>query len=302
MVFAYSGSSGGSGSTPAWVEYTYTCSTAGEHTFAWKYQKDSGTDTGADCVRIMDLSFSRHEKQYFARAASAQGNAGGFSFASSANYPFEVRYNSNGGSNDLYVRSTNGGVANSDSSLYLYLYAYQDWILSFDYAVSGEMYYDKLIVKVDGTEVASFTELEDFTWHTYGYTFTSTGYHTVSFTYHKDGSTDSGQDVACIDNITLDTSTTNANTRRLYMNTFASPGLDVYEQPLNTPQDAQGFVPVSNSDDSNKRVRNNNRYLDNSESVFELLISMNAEGEVVVGLFAADKVAEGNGLACVHGD
>ena len=302
VVFAYSGSSGGSGSTPSWVEYTYTCSTAGEHTFAWKYQKDSGTDTGADCVRLMDLRFMRHEKQYFARAASAQGNSGGFSYASAGNYPFEVRYNISGGSNDLYVRSTNQGVANSDSSFYLYLYAYQDWILSFDYAVSGEQFYDKLIVKVDGTEVASFTELEDFSWHTYGYTFTSTGYHTVYFTYHKDGSTDSGQDVACIDNISLDTSTTNANIRRLYRNTFASPGLDVSEQPLNTPQDVQGYVPVTNSDNSNKRVRNNNRYLSNSTSVFELLITMNMSETVSFDYFVSCEKNYDYFSFCVDGE
>ncbi|MBR6007220.1 MAG: hypothetical protein IK064_06280, partial [Clostridia bacterium] len=224
QVFAYSGISGGSGSTPAWAEYTYTCSTSGNHTFVWKYQKDGSNDTGDDCVRMKDMSFDRHEKQYLARAASKEGKSGGFSFATSSNYPFEVKTNSNDSYHSLYVRSTNQGVANSDSTLYAYVYACEGWVLSFHYAVSGEQFYDKLHFKVDGTEVASFTP-DDFSWYSHSYAFTSTGYHTLAFTYHKDGSNDSGADVACIDNIALDTSAGGYSDRRTYMNTFATSSL-----------------------------------------------------------------------------
>ena len=303
QVFAYSGISGGSGSTPAWVDYTYTCTTSGTHTFAWKYQKDGSNDTGSDCVRVMDVKYSRHNAQYLIRAASAHGNSGGFSFATSGDYPFEVKQNSNSSSNDLYVRSTNAGVANSDSTFNAYVYACTDWILSFDYAVSGEMFYDKLIVKVDGTEVASFTELDDFTWHTYGYTFTATGYHTISFTYHKDSSNDSGSDVACIDNIMLDTSPGGYSDRRTYMNTFAgSSSLNSNTQPLITPQDSAGFVPVMNSNGTNKRVRNNTRFLDDSESVFELLITMNADETVSFDYFVSCEPNYDYFQFCVDGE
>ena len=75
--------------------------------------------------------------------------------------------------------------------------------ISFDYLVSSESSFDLFKVFIDGAEVlrASGT----FNPWQLSETFTvESGFHTVLFEYSKDGSVDSGEDTAYVDNITLE--------------------------------------------------------------------------------------------------
>ena len=93
--------------------------------------------------------------------------------------------------------STNKSHSTTSSKTYT-IEANEGEGLSFDWIVSSEASYDKLIVTIDGTEVLNKSGNYS---GTYSYTFTSSGSHTLVVKYTKDGSVSSGDDYGKIYNI-----------------------------------------------------------------------------------------------------
>lgn len=101
--------------------------------------------------------------------------------------------------------STNKGQSSTTSSNTYNITANAGDALTFDWLVSSESNYDKLIITIGGTEILNKSgELSG----TYQYTFTSSGTYTMVVKYTKDGSVNNGNDYAKIYNIKLITSTT----------------------------------------------------------------------------------------------
>ena len=98
--------------------------------------------------------------------------------------------------------STNKGQISSTSSNTYTITANAGDVLSFDWLVSSESNYDKLIITIGGTEVLNKSgELSG----TYQHTFTSSGTYSMEVKYTKDGSVDRGDDYAKVYNIALNT-------------------------------------------------------------------------------------------------
>ncbi|MBR5847072.1 MAG: leucine-rich repeat domain-containing protein [Bacteroidaceae bacterium] len=97
--------------------------------------------------------------------------------------------------------STNKGQGNSTSSNTYTISAAAGDVLTFDWEVSSESGWDKLIVTVDGTEILNESGEAS---GTYQHTFDASGAHTMIVKYTKDGSADYGEDCAMIYNIVLD--------------------------------------------------------------------------------------------------
>ena len=96
--------------------------------------------------------------------------------------------------------STNKGQSNTTSSNSYTITANAGDLLTFDWLVSSESQYDKLIITIGGTEILNKSgELSG----TYQHTFTSSGSYTMEVKYTKDGSVDRGSDYAMIYNITF---------------------------------------------------------------------------------------------------
>ena len=96
--------------------------------------------------------------------------------------------------------STNKGQSSSTSSNTYTITANAGDVLTFDWLVSSESGWDKLIVTIGGTEILN--KSGEFS-GTYQHTFTSSGTYTMVVKYTKDGSVDRGSDYAKVYNITL---------------------------------------------------------------------------------------------------
>ena len=98
--------------------------------------------------------------------------------------------------------STNQGQSSSTSSNTYNITASAGDVLTFDWLVSSESNYDKLIITIGGTEILNKSgELSG----TYQHTFTSSGSYTMVVKYTKDGNVNNGSDYAKVYNIVLST-------------------------------------------------------------------------------------------------
>ena len=98
--------------------------------------------------------------------------------------------------------STNHGQPNSTSSNTYTITASAGDVLTFDWLVSSESNYDKLIITIGGTEILNKSgELSG----TYQHTFTSSGTYTMVVKYTKDYSADRGSDYAKVYNVAMNT-------------------------------------------------------------------------------------------------
>ena len=98
--------------------------------------------------------------------------------------------------------STNKGQGSTTSSNSYTITANAGDVLTFDWLVSSETSYDKLIITIDGTEILN--KSGEFS-GTYLHTFTSSGTYSMEVKYTKDGSVDRGSDYAKVYNIALNT-------------------------------------------------------------------------------------------------
>ena len=96
--------------------------------------------------------------------------------------------------------STNKGQAGSTSSKTYTITANAGDVLTFDWVVSSESNYDKLIVTLSGSEIIN--KSGEYS-GTYEYSFTQSGTYTLLVKYTKDGSVDRGNDYAKVYNIIL---------------------------------------------------------------------------------------------------
>ena len=125
-------------------------------------------------------------------------NGGHINFTSTGTYPWAVI---DDGSR-IYAQSGNGGVPDSSSKLTATVSTPQGGTLSFDYKAWGEDdYYDVCTFSIDGTVQFEYDNLEN-DWRTYTVHLTS-GTHTLTWTYSKDGSVDPRGDFFAIDNVNL---------------------------------------------------------------------------------------------------
>lgn len=96
--------------------------------------------------------------------------------------------------------SGNAGVARSSSVMAFDVTHAADVVLSFDWTVSSESNYDKLIVKIDGREVMVRSGEDS---GTFNHTFTTQGVSRCEISYGKDSSGDDGLDRATVQNIAI---------------------------------------------------------------------------------------------------
>lgn len=94
--------------------------------------------------------------------------------------------------------STNKGQSSSTSSNTYNITASAGDMLTFDWLVSSESGYDKLIVTLSGSEILNKSGEQS---GTYQHTFTSSGSYTMVVKYTKDGSVNNGSDYAKVYNI-----------------------------------------------------------------------------------------------------
>ena len=94
--------------------------------------------------------------------------------------------------------STNQGQSSSTSSNTYNITASAGDVLTFDWLVSSESGYDKLIVTLSGSEILNKSGEQS---GTYQHTFTSSGSYTMVVKYTKDGSVNNGSDYAKVYNI-----------------------------------------------------------------------------------------------------
>ena len=98
--------------------------------------------------------------------------------------------------------STNKGQSSSTSSNTYNITANTGDVITFDWLVSSESGYDKLIVTLNGSEILNKSGEQS---GTYQHTFTSSGSYTMVVKYTKDGSVNNGSDYAKVYNVTLST-------------------------------------------------------------------------------------------------
>ena len=103
-----------------------------------------------------------------------------------------------GGRGTKCAKSTNMGISNSDYSATLTVNVFAAGELTFWYKVSSEANYDKLHFYMDNQEKGVWSGTVDWTQFTQAVT---TGQHTFKWSYTKDGSVNTGDDCAWIDDI-----------------------------------------------------------------------------------------------------
>lgn len=276
-----------SGSSNGWKDFSYNCLYSGTYTFTWRYTKDSSVDTGADCIRIRDITYSRHYDTYCYRAAlSPNGNTGAFAKLTfnSGNYSF-VPAVSTSPYQPLYMKSTNAGHANTTSIMEAKFYIGGAFAgtpsskLKFQYAISSERDYDTFKFYIDDVLMLTRSGTDDYSWYGAEYVVTGEGMHTARWVYQKDGSTDSGVDVLCIDNVSVESLNEGYERAWFYYDTLNDEDSDS-TLVFNTPAGAEGFVPAMNTGGNDAYVCANNRYMNSSNAVIETNLNMDA-GETV---------------------
>ena len=116
---------------------------------------------------------------------------GTLTFANDEVYPWEVR--------DNYAASGNAGVVSSSSTVTTTVELAEGEALYFDWSVSSESGWDKLIFSVDGTAVRNISGEVD--WTQFYYVAPAAGTYTFTWSYTKDGSVDRNNDEGYLDNV-----------------------------------------------------------------------------------------------------
>ena len=303
QVFAYSGSSNG------WITYTYTCTSSGQHEFEFIYHKDPSGNTGADCVRIGYLTYSRQKDFYLTRAALNKGMSGNIiNVATTGTYPFYVKETEDTG-HELYLYSGNKGVGNSTSTLTVKAWVEQAPVdFTFSYAISCEATYDYFKFSVNGTEAYRTSGHNDYSWTSYTYTCAAQGLYTFTFEFIKDGNINQGEDVVCIDNLRF--AQQDAYGRAADYNYVWSDEANLNATnsdaflTFNSPKGTSSFVGTNNAGGNDYRAINNNRYLEGSasSSYIETIVNM-AAGETLSFQYQVSSEEDYDGLRfSVNGD
>ena len=116
---------------------------------------------------------------------------GTLTFANDATYPWEVR--------DNYAVSGNAGVQSSTSTVTTTVELAEGEALFFNWSVSSESGWDKLIFSANGTAVRNISGVVD--WTQFYYIAPAAGTYTFTWSYTKDGSVDRNNDEGYLDNV-----------------------------------------------------------------------------------------------------
>ena len=116
---------------------------------------------------------------------------GTLTFANDATYPWEVR--------DNYAVSGNAGVQSSTSTVTTTVELAEGEALFFDWSVSSESGWDKLIFSANGTAVRNISGVVD--WTQFYYAAPAAGTYTFTWSYTKDSSVNGNNDEAYLDDV-----------------------------------------------------------------------------------------------------
>ena len=116
---------------------------------------------------------------------------GTLTFANDATYPWEVR--------DNYAVSGNAGVQSSTSTVTTTVELAEGEALFFDWSVSSESGWDKLIFSANGTAVRNISGVVD--WTQFYYIAPAAGTYTFTWSYTKDSSVNGNNDEAYLDEV-----------------------------------------------------------------------------------------------------
>ena len=151
---------------------------------------------GEDVFCTEEISVSVHPDYELSAAVNAEG--GNLDFVSTGSYQFRpiqegARY---------YAKANNSGASNSVATMTTEVVLYSGDVVSFDYFVSSEAYYDFFRVYINGNMVAGNSGEVD--WTTFTYTAPDTGVYEITWTYSKDNTGNAGIDTAGVDNFSID--------------------------------------------------------------------------------------------------
>ena len=121
---------------------------------------------------------------------------GTLDFTCVSSYPWEVNLDYEG---RLCANSTNAGISSSTSSVQTTITMQAGETLSFDWSVSSEDGYDKLIFYVNSSSVTNINGAVGF--NTYTWTAPGNGTYTFKWSYEKDYSVNNGRDTGYLDNV-----------------------------------------------------------------------------------------------------
>ena len=192
-----------------WLEYTVNVA-AGEHTFTWKYTKDSSVNAVGDYFALDNVRFEEREALPVNEELDAAVNAEGGSlhFYTTGEYPWTVVTDSDTGR--VCGMSGNGGVNSSVSEMMTAVTLEAGGTITFDYMAWGEgtggevglrSIWDHCRFYVDGTAVFDVGALNN-EWTTFTYELTA-GEHELKWSYQKDSSTHPEGDYFKVDNVAI---------------------------------------------------------------------------------------------------
>ena len=145
---------------------------------------------------VYSASASVHVKDYPTLNEALNSPYGTLEFETSANYPWEVNFEFDG---RVCANSTNVNSSDTVSFIQTTVQMEAGETLSFDWSVSSESSYDKLIFYVNGSRRDDISGNVSFI----AYTFTAPSSNTYTFkwAYEKDYSVNSGSDMGYLDNV-----------------------------------------------------------------------------------------------------
>lgn len=173
-------------STNGFVECSYQVPSAGTYALEFTFTKDGSGASGSDCAWVEDF-FIGHTIN---SALNVEGGTLNFS-SPTQTYPWEVE--------SSYMKSGNGGHSGSSSRFELTIELEAGDTISFDYKVSSEANYDEFHFYVGNASILNESGVVG--WTNYTYTATSNNTYTFKWEYTKDGSVDSNEDAAYVDNV-----------------------------------------------------------------------------------------------------
>ena len=185
---------------------SYTITGSGTYTIVFNYVKNSSTHTGLDLCLVKDIRITS-EMEAFYSIMDTTYDVQKFSLTNNSSYPWYVY--------DASLKELapgNKGIQGATSTFSISYTAGVGDEISFDYVVSSESCCDYIYVTVNGNYIVNNTggtnygttiaDMRNNYLH-YSTTITTAGTWTISFTYRKDGSVDTGADIALVRNLSI---------------------------------------------------------------------------------------------------
>lgn len=184
-----------SGNTDGYVRYEHIFNSNGSHVLEFVFKKDAAGAAGSDCAWIRNFNVAHSFD------SAINGSEYILPFENDSTFPWVPC--------EDYVKSSNEGVASSESSMTLTLDMKKDETLSFRYAVSSESNYDMFRFYVNGSKKIEKSGNAD--WVEYSFKATSDTTYTFEWVYQKDISVDNNRDCAMVDDVVYSGSTVPAD-------------------------------------------------------------------------------------------